>query len=272
MQTLLIAVSAISSLAAAALCVVVIRMLRDERRRSDARVEALVAMADAQDGDPAEGAGTPATMASPAPPDPAGPLTASAHAAGLERGVGEEEPDRADLLMEPGDRWRQAGVTGTLFETPVTASSWRSRLAAAAAVALLVIASALAFTWRGSGGPAAGAPAAASQPPIELLTLSHEVGGDSLTITGLVHNPRGGRPLADVSAVAFLLDDTGQTLATGDALLDFRRLEAGADSPFVVKVAMPGRVNRYRIGFRDAAGAVIAHVDRRQTAPLARRD
>jgi len=282
MQTLLIVFTVMASMAAAAMCAIVIRMLREERRRSDARVEALLAMAgEARDGDAVESSGASLAAAASA---------AAWHAAVEPRGAAEgvrNEQAVAEIsgTLDRGTRtegpWtRDQGDQGTtaspLFALHDTASPWGRRVAAVAALALVVLAGALAVGARDSGSDVAtaadagaGAPQAA---PIELLSLSHAAESGALTITGLVQNPRGGRAMSDISAVAFLLDRGGGTIATGSAPLDFRRLDAGAESPFVVKVPVSGRVDRYRIGFRDARGGVIAHVDRRNAGPIARRD
>lgn len=277
MQTLLIAVSVISAIAAAAMCAIVIRMLREERRRSDARIEALVALADGPAGERG------------AEPGPASESRSAAAAAVYMR------PERA-FREEPGDTLRTRplfateleGGTGErtgdpetsgerngapLFLPPVTPSPWGPRLAVAAA--LVAIAAVAAFAL-GSGDRGGGAvpdtEESVALAPIELLALTHAIEKGALTITGLVQNPRGGRAHTDVRAVAYLLDEGGQTVATGTAPLDFRRLEPGVESPFVVTMAMADRVTRYRVGFRDGAGGVIAHVDRRQTGRIARRD
>ena len=43
----------------------------------------------------------------------------------------------------------------------------------------------------------------------------------------------------------------------------------GEESPFVIKVPVAGVASRYRVRFRGADGAVIAHVDRRPDAAAA---
>jgi hypothetical protein len=46
-------------------------------------------------------------------------------------------------------------------------------------------------------------------------------------------------------------------------------LAPGDESPFVVAVPVTEAVARYRIGFRGEDGRVIAHIDKRQMAPVA---
>jgi len=67
--------------------------------------------------------------------------------------------------------------------------------------------------------------------------------------------------------VVFLFDRDGNYFATGTAPLDFSLLHPGEESPFVVRVQVPGRVSRYRVGFRSEDGGAVAHVDRRGQLP-----
>ncbi len=68
---------------------------------------------------------------------------------------------------------------------------------------------------------------------------------------------------------AYTFDEKGVFLASGRALIDVTSLPPGDESPFVVTVPVTETVARYRIGFRDENGRVIAHVDRRQQEPMA---
>jgi hypothetical protein len=104
---------------------------------------------------------------------------------------------------------------------------------------------------------------------LELLSLRDARQADALTITGLVHNPRGGSLLSRVTVTAYTFDDKGSFLASGRALIDVTSFAPGDESPFVVTVPVTGTVARYRIGFRAEDGSVIAHIDKRQPAPMA---
>jgi hypothetical protein len=99
--------------------------------------------------------------------------------------------------------------------------------------------------------------------PLELMSLRHDRNGEKLTITGLVVNPRHGQRVERASAVVFVFDPAGTFVASGRALIDFTKLDPGDESPFVVTVDAPGRIGRYRVGFRGQDGAVVGHVDRR---------
>lgn len=215
---------------AGALSVIVWRMLRDERARSEARVNALAALA-------------------------AEPVARAT----------------ADLPL------RQAPATvGAMFTEPEQVSPWGHRIAVMAALGLAV-ASVVLFTLAASGtktsaraaAPNAGPQASAPVAGLELLSLRDSRQADTLTITGLVHNPRGGSPLSRVTVTAYTFDDTGSFLASGRALIDVTAFAPGDESPFVVTVPVTGTVARYRIGFRAEDGSVIAHIDKRQQAPIA---
>jgi len=156
---------------------------------------------------------------------------------------------------------------GGLFATPeADASPWRPRLAIAGVI-VAVLAIVGSFAFRGSSHPAAQTVAAA---PLELLSLDHQQNGQVLTVTGRVRNPRGATAMASPTATVFLFGADGAFLTSGRALLDIPSLTAGAESGFAVSIPVNGTVARYRVSFRDSANHPIAHVDRRNGAPLAR--
>ena len=230
MDSTLIGVTLLSLAMAAALSVIVWRMLRDERARSEARVAALASMAAAPSASPAR-----------------------------------------DLPL------RQAPASvGAMFVEPVQPSPWGNRLGVMAGIAL-VLTSAVLFALAASGtktsargaSTAPTANASVPAPGLELLSLRDARQADSLTITGLVHNPRGGRPLSRVTVTAYTFDDKGSFLASGRALIDVTAFAPGDESPFVVTVPVTGTVARYRIGFRGEDGSVISHVDKRHQSPIA---
>jgi hypothetical protein len=265
MDTTLVSVTLLSMTMAAALSVIVWRMLRDERRRSEARVTALTAMASR----------------------PARPGSA---------------PDRRPAVIDLPIRQAPAIASAPpLFAEPEHASPWGHRFAVMAGVAL-VIASAILFALTANNrkvtsqsARAADAPAAAGRTAglgdarqgvgLELLSLrdsrqpldggrggpgdTAHAGAGTLTITGLVQNPRGGTMLSRVIVTAYAFDDKGAFLASGRALIDVTSLAPGDESPFVVSVPVSETVARYRIGFRTEDGRVISHIDKRQQGPVA---
>jgi len=241
MDTTLVTVTLLSMAMAASLSVIVWRMLRDERRRSDARVVALTAMATR-------------------------PSTAA--------------PRELDVDLSI----REAAVpTAGMFAEREVSSPWSHRFAVMAGLGL-VLASVVLFSLAANGrtaarhAPAAGSgTAAATQTGVrpaaaiglELLSLRDSRQSTALTITGLVQNPRNGGALSRVTVTAYAFDDKGSFLASGRALLDVTALAPGDESPFVVSVPVTETVARYRIGFRGEDGRVIAHIDKRQQAPVA---
>ena len=152
-----------------------------------------------------------------------------------------------------------------LFVTTEKVSPWPRRAAVAAALAAVL----------GLGGYAAAAlsslavNAPAATAPLELLSLQHTQEGSTLTVTGLVRNPRTGVAKAQIFAAAVLFGTDGNFLTSGRAALDFTSLAPGDESPFVIAVPVNGTVARYRVGFRAPDGSVIAHVDRRAESTAA---
>ena len=130
-------------------------------------------------------------------------------------------------------------------------------LVAGVVVVLLSLAGIYLFNRVGGTASASQGPA-----PLELTSLAHERSGESLKISGLVHNPRAGRAYSDVAAVVFTFDRQGNYLSSGRSGLDFRQLPPGEESPFSITLPSAGAVARYRVSFRTDE-AVIPHLDRR---------
>jgi hypothetical protein len=249
MDTTLVGVTLLSMMMAASLSVIVWRMLRDERQRSEARVIALSRMAGGHR------------------------QPHNDHAALARRTASEPRPTAIELPLHES----AVATSSALFTVPEQASPWGHRVAVMAGLGLVVasvILFALTATDRKAAARAVQAPAAQAAAPaaaggLELLSLRDTRQADSLTITGLVHNPRGGAALTKVTVTAYTFDDKGSFLASGRALIDVTALAPGDESPFVVSVPVTDAVARYRIGFRDEAGRVIAHVDKRRQASVA---
>ncbi len=257
MDTTLVTVTLLSMGMAAALSVIVWRMLRDERQRSEARVLALT------------------QRAAPSPSRDPRPVTRTpGHAAREDRsGTLEEGRESRDRPLRA-----TAAAVAPLFAERAAESPWGNRFAVMAGLALVLasgILLALTAGDRTGARPAAlvaaarPGPAAAPTAGLELLSLRDSREPGSLRITGLVQNPRGGAALTRVTVTAYAFDDTGSFLASGRASIDVATLAPGDQSPFVVSVPVTGTVARYRIGFRGEDGRVIAHIDKRQPAPVA---
>ena len=255
MDTTLVTVTLLSMGMAAALSVIVWRMLRDERLRGEARVLALTGRA----------AQTPARAPRPAMRN-------------ARPGTAPQGSETRDLVLR-----ETSAPAAAMFAERQAASPWARRFAVMAGMAL-VLASVVLLVLTASnrtgaqarpaavaGTAAASADGAATGtgPGLELLSLRDARDTASLTITGLVQNPRGGPARSRVTVTAYAFDDKGSFLASGRALIDVTALAPGDESPFVVSVPVTDAVARYRIGFRGEDGRVIAHIDKRQQAPAA---
>jgi hypothetical protein len=236
MDSILSIVTGISLSLAAVMTVLLARMTREERRRSDARVQLLEQLAAKR----AEKAAATARF--------------------------------TDVDVRPAEQ-EVVGVHA-LFHEDHKPSPWPRRFAVigtmAAVLALVVFGltrfdTATPTTAAASAQPAGGA-------PLELLSLRHSNDGGMLVVTGLVQNPRNGGPLSRVHATLFVFGPGGTLLTSGRAPLDYLSLTPGDESPFVIKVPVSGNVERYRVGFRGEDDRVIAHVDRRTADAVAQRE
>ena len=224
----LLTLTVVSVVAAAAFAWVAWRLREDERRRSEARIAALSSAIDAVESVGDSGAQHPVVVTS---------LFAPQHSAAA---------NGAPIIKIA------AGVAMAVVLLVVIAMSGRGRDDASA-------------SSRGEAAVAettarrASANAAA---PLELISMRHEREGDTLKVSGLVRNPRDAASMTRVSAVVLAFDRSGAFVASGRAGLDFTTLEAGDESPFVVTVSGGADVARYRVSFRTETG-VVQHVDRR---------
>jgi hypothetical protein len=258
MDVILLGITIVSLVVALVMSVAAWRMMSDEKKRSAARVAALSVAAgvtDAVDDVPLQIASDPkpptkapwssprvAPMAPVAPATPAAPVAAVApalsHASGF-LGAAEVERD----------------------------SGGRQRSLAFAAVILFVILSG-GLAWMMSGPRGTSAVAVGPNSPLELVSLSHARQNDKLAVSGLVRNPASGEPVERLSAVVFLFDRAGTFVTSSRANVDFLKLGAGDESPFVVSLDAPPTVARYRVSFRTDDG-IVPHIDRRASPAAA---
>lgn len=225
-------VATFSSVVTIVLAAVTVRLLRQERRRSDARVAMLAALA----AQPAVDALIDTPMAPP-------------------------------VRLEPRTSVQGASV---LFEAAPARTGIPPAYVFGGAV-VMAGAIALGFRWAlpatptPAGETSVRVVAPASPVPLSLVSLRHEQhGGDgTLVISGVVRNPAGAAARERLFAAASLVDERGELIATARAPIDFTSLAPGDESPFVVRVPGAAGVARYRVGFRDASGAAVAHVDNR---------
>lgn len=263
MDTVLISVTLVSIGLAGAMGVIAAKLLREERRRSEARVAALGELA--------------------ADPEPA-PAPVAVRQPAATRAIVRREPQREtrreirDLAIDDFEIRPAAAVpVADIFAEPAQSSPWGRRFAVIGVLAIVGGIILFTVTLRRGAPDVTAAQAAAEQrtavpsvAPLELVSLRHSQEGNNLTITGLVQNPKTGAPHARVTATAVVFGPDGTFLAGGKAPLDYTSLAAGDESPFVVTVPVRGAVARYRVGFRAEDGSVLAHVDRR-TGDVARR-
>ncbi len=218
---------------AVVMAIVAARVLRDERLRSDARVEALARMAGGPD--------------SPPPNALAGFLP---------------EPERAPEHLATAAVVPVEGAAD-LFAEPDRTSPWKVRVAIAAGIAGVLLAVAGAAMLRSTPhtgvDDAASAPAAAA--PLELLALRDTMEQGRLIVSGRVAANRG---VDGITATVSLFGPGGGFLASGRTPLDTAPLD-GSQWAFSVAVPIDGPVARYRVSFRDSTGRAVAHVDRRET-------
>jgi hypothetical protein len=261
MHTVLIVVTALSIAAVIALSVVIARLLREDRQRSDARVAALAMLA-------ADGAPDPTVD-----PEPVWRTRVETAPAPRRTTI----PPIADALPDFELRTADADTAPGLFAERDAESPWGRRFAVIGALAAVLAAVLLAATFGGRHSavpPAAGsttAAATANVAPIELLQLEHARESQRLTVSGVVRNPAGGAPLSHLVATAIVFGPDGNFLTSGRAPVDVATLAPGQDSPFAVAIPLNGDVSRYRIGFRSEDGTVIAHVDKRTAETFARK-
>jgi hypothetical protein len=249
MESALIVITLVSLAMTIVLGAILARVMREERRRSAARVAVLREMAD-----------TAARQQS---------------VEAVETRVESPVTMADDLLLARTDDLH-LHAPADLFVRPEPGSAWPRRLAIAATIVLLVTVSAIALRSRSTPavtGDRVQARAAAAQTAglLELLSLKQSQEASALTITGLVQNPRDGAVLSKVSATALLFGPDGTLLASGRAALDFTVLRPGDESAFVISVPVTAPVARYRVGFRSEDGRVIGHIDRRAAATMADR-
>ena len=258
MEIVLLGVTAISLVVALVMSVSTWRLGREEKRRSAARVAALsIAVAEKP---LARAPWAPAPSAIESQPRPAAiaPPTAAI-----------VPPVVAELPLQAAPAPREIShSSGFLAATaePARSSGGQRSLAIAASVLFVGLLGGLVFMMSSPRGTSAAAVGPNS--PLELVSLRHERKNEKLAVSGLVRNPANGKPVERLSAVVFLFDKQGAFVTSAKTEVDFLKLGAGDESPFVVSLDAPATVTRYRVSFRTDEG-VMPHIDRRGTTPLA---
>jgi hypothetical protein len=160
-------------------------------------------------------------------------------------------------------------ASGFLGEIQPEPNSGNRQRGLAIATVVFFITITAGFLYMMSGSERASTAATATVPsaaPLELVSLSHARQNTRLAVSGLVRNPVAGKPVEKLSAVVFLFDRAGTFVTSSRAHVDFLKLGAGDESPFVVSIDAPASVARYRVSFRTDDG-VVPHIDRRGESP-----
>lgn len=280
METALLGITVISLGVALVMSVTAWRLARDEKQRSAARVAALSIAASApaapgggSPGSPAENAigfqARPAGAEKPRARAPWAPAPQSVESRPRFVAVA-APPPVPDMPLHSAPVAREvshsSGFLGAATEPARDGGGRQRSLAIAAAVLLAVLLGGLG--WMMSAPRGTSAAAVGPNSPLELVSLRHERVKEKLAVSGLVRNPSAGQPVERLSAVVFLFDRQGAFVTSAKADVDFLRIGAGDESPFVVSMEAPATVARYRVSFRTDAG-IVPHIDRRGATPLA---
>jgi hypothetical protein len=278
MDIVLLGITVVSLIVTLVMSIAAWRLSRDEKKRSAARVAALsLAAAGADDArtsvNPIGFEARPERVIARAPWAPSTAQSSPAAVTSLRPATPAVElplnqPARVEARVE-APREKEPGIThasGFLGAAEIErdGGSRQKSLAFAAVVLFMVLSGGL--VWMMSGPRGTSAAAMGPNSPLELVSLTHERHNDKLAVSGLVRNPASGKPIDHLSAVVFLFDKTGTFVTSARANVDFLKLGAGDESPFVVSLEAPSTVARYRVSFRTDEG-VVPHVDRRGASP-----
>jgi hypothetical protein len=280
METMLIAVTLISLVVALTMSVVAWRASQEQKRLAAARVASLAAAAAVPVPAVPSVASTAGTATLDAEVIPAGspwrspgavetPRDTPLSSFSSEAGRGAAQAARVEAVPPPAAP-QVAVQSGFLAAEPSAPESNTHQrwLAAAAAVLAVALTGVVYLRMSATGAQAVAAQVQAASSPLELLSLRHEREGVNLAVAGLVRNPPTGVLVERVTAMVYLFDAAGTFVTSAKAPIDFLKLTAGDESPFVVKVAAPQSVARYRVSFRTEDGT-LPHVDRRGEPPAA---
>lgn len=270
MDILLLGITVVSLIVALVMSVTAWRLMREEKSRSAARVAALSLAAEEPK------ASEPLPSSSQQPPSPQLPTAVSewkpkapwSPPPAVAVKTAPPELPLNDVRLQP-DRVAVPQTThaaGFLGAAEMTRNDGgrQKGLAFAAVVLFLVLSGGL--LWMMSDARGTTAVAMGPNSPLELVSLTHQRQNDKLAVSGLVRNPATGTPVERLSAVVFLFDRTGTFVTSSRANVDFLKLGAGDESPFVVSLDAPPTVARYRVSFRTEEG-VVPHVDKREPPP-----
>ena len=251
METVLLGVTLISLVFALVMSMTAWRLARAEKRHSAARVAALSIAASAPDS---------TSLGFQVRAEPAERPVAKAPWAPVRLAM---DPPAAPAPREVS---HASGFLGASSARPHRTGGGQRVLAVTSAMLLIGLLGGLA--WMMSEPRGTTATAVGPNSPLELVSLRHDRASEKLAVSGLVRNPAAGKPVERLAAVVFLFDRRGALLTSAQSDVDFLKLGAGDESPFVVSLDAPATVARYRVSFRTQDG-VVPHIDRRGAIPLA---
>jgi hypothetical protein len=264
MDTLLLGITVVSLIVAFVMSVTVWKLTREEKQRSAARIAALSAAAFDD-------------VAAAAPPSTDLPVVEKPIAKAPWKPAPFDWTETAEpaapvsLRVDAAKNAASTHAMGFLGAAPQDTDSGNRQKTLAIAAAILFVILAGGTAWVMSAPEGTSAVAVGPNSPLELVSLSHARQNEKLQVSGLVRNPAAGQPVERLSAVVFLFDRTGTFVTSSRAHVDFLRLAAGDESPFVVSLDAPPTVARYRVSFRTDDG-VVPHIDRRGDAQAAPTD
>ena len=278
MEIVLLGVTVVSLVVALVMSVSAWRLGREEKRRSAARVAALSIAASAPSASGSYGGqglssdaigfqARPAVTEKPLARAPWAPAPSAVETHPGPTAVA--MPVSAELPLQSTPAPREIAYSSGFLATtsePARSHGGQRSLAIAASVLFVGLLGGLVFMMSSPRGTSAAAVGPNS--PLELVSLRHERKNEKLAVSGLVRNPANGKPVTRLSAVVFLFDKQGAFVTSAKTEVDFLKLGAGDESPFVVSLDAPTTVTRYRVSFRTDDG-VMPHIDRRGTTPLA---
>lgn len=253
MEAVLLTVTLLSLIIAASTSVLAWRVMRNERRRSEARIAALTADLAVVDDH--------RTIRADRPQAPA---------------VATDLPIRETVAAPPIHDEAVAAPEGMFAPMERGRSVFRvaAAVCAAALIVAVVIGSLVMTSTRtpsaSSGRPSEAAVAAAAatapaQIPLELIALGHEREADRLTVRGVVRGSAPDGEKGPLTAVVLLFNREGGFIASGRAQVQPVSTDPAGERRFVVTVPSAGDVGRYRVSFRSD-DHIVPHVDKRAQA------
>ena len=98
---------------------------------------------------------------------------------------------------------------------------------------------------------------------IELVALTSERNAGGILVNGMVRSPEAAMDIRDLNAVVSLIDSSGEVVGSERALIsNSGELAPGHEVPFTVRLGDVSKAARYKVSFQSGHH-VIPHVDKR---------